>query len=430
MSLLKILISGGGIAGPCLAWWLRKAGVDAHITIIERAPEPRVSGQAVDIRGAAVYVMKAMGLEQAIRDKNTTEVGLEFVYPDGISTAKIDATGDDKNQSFTSEYEILRADLARIFYDTTKELEGVEYVFDETIKDLVQYAQEDRVHVTFTNRLSAAYYDLVVGADGQISRTRRLVFGHGPNKNDYLRRMGEYMAFFTIPRIDTDTKYARWYSTTRGRLVCTRPSSYNDTRAFLAVVDWDLKRFDEIDDALKRRDEKRAKEWLVKEFRDAGWESERCLEGMKTAEDFYMQEIVQVKMGEEGFAKGRVALLGDAGYCPSPLSGMGTAVAIVGSYILAGEIASSPSDLPLALQRYTMTLRPFVDQCQKLMPGAPQIIIPQSAWALKLTSMLATVLTSPAWQRIGPWVKWAMPKGYQRDRYKLPKQYPGMTVGS
>ena len=100
---LKILISGGGVAGPCLAWWLNQASVDAQITILERAPQPRESGQAVDIRGVAVDVMKAMGLEQAVRDKNTTEVGFEFVYPDGVSKTRLDATGDDKNQSFTSE---------------------------------------------------------------------------------------------------------------------------------------------------------------------------------------------------------------------------------------------------------------------------------------------------------------------------------------
>lgn len=219
-------------------------------------------------------------------------------------------------------YEILRADLANIFYDATKDIPSVEYVFDETIKDIVQDAQADKVHVTFNNHLPSAYYDLVVGADGQISRTRRLAFGHGPNNQDYLHRMGMYMAFFTIPRIDSDTKYAQWHTTTKGRLIMTRPSPYNDTRALLAVTDWNMKRFDEIDDALRKRDEDGAKEWLKKEFSDAEWQSKRVLEGMPLAEDFYIQEIVQVKMGEEGFAKGRVALLGDAGYCPSPLSGM------------------------------------------------------------------------------------------------------------
>ncbi|KAL1598751.1 hypothetical protein SLS60_007892 [Paraconiothyrium brasiliense] len=428
MAPLSILISGGGIAGPCLAWWLNKAKVDAQITIIERAVEPRASGQAVDIRGAAVDVMKAMGLEQAIRDKSTTEVGFEFVYADGVSTARIAATGDDKNQSFTSEYEILRADLANIFYDATKNMKSIEYVFDETIKDLVQDAQTGKVHVTFANHLSQAYYDLVVGADGQISRTRRLAFGHGPQNDDYLRRLGEYMAFFTIPRIESDSQWAQWYTATRGRLVCTRPSPYNDTRVLLGVVDWDLKRFGEIEDVVKKRDEPREKEWLAKEFEGAGWQSNRILEGMKMAQDFYMQEIVQVKMGEEGFAKGRVALLGDAGYCPSPLSGMGTALAIVGSYVLAGEIASSPSDIPGALQRYVTTLRPFSDQCQQLIPGMPQVGFPQSAWGLKILGMFVTVITSPLWQRVGPWVKRVLPKDFQRDKWQLPKQYSGMPV--
>lgn len=103
MAPLKILISGGGIAETCLAWWLNKVNVDAQITIIERAAEPRSSGQAVDIRGGAIDVMKAMGLEQKIRDKGTTEVGFEFVYSDGVSKARMAATGDDKAQSFTSE---------------------------------------------------------------------------------------------------------------------------------------------------------------------------------------------------------------------------------------------------------------------------------------------------------------------------------------
>jgi 2-polyprenyl-6-methoxyphenol hydroxylase-like FAD-dependent oxidoreductase len=216
----------------------------------------------------------------------------------------------------------LRGDLSKIFYDATKDMKGIEYVFDETIKDLVQDVQADKVQVTFTNHLPQTYYDVVIGADGQISRTRRLAFGHGPQNGDYLRRLGEYMAFFTIPRIESDSQWAQWYPATRGRLLCTRPSPYNDTRAFMGVVDWDLKRFGEIEDVVKNRDEEGAKKWIAKEFEGAGWKSQRVLDGMKTANDFYMQEIVQVKMGEEGFVKGRVALLGDAGYCPSPLSGM------------------------------------------------------------------------------------------------------------
>lgn len=199
---------------------------------------------------------------------------------------------------------------------------NVEYIFDETIKDIIQDDNLDKVNVIFTNRLPSTNYDLVVGADGQISRTRRLVFGHGPQNDDYLRRMGQYMAFFTIPRIESDTRWAQWYATTGGRYMLTRPSPYNDTRAFLGVVDWDIKRFADVEDAVRKRDERKMKEWLVKQYQGAGWQCERLLKGLETTEDFYMHETAQVRLGEQGFAKGRVALLGDAGYCPSPLSGM------------------------------------------------------------------------------------------------------------
>ncbi|KAL5451501.1 hypothetical protein PMIN05_000415 [Paraphaeosphaeria minitans] len=107
---------------------------------------------------------------------------------------------------------------------------------------------------------------------------------------------------------------------------------------------------------------------------------------------------------------------------------MGTALAIVGSYELAGEIASSPSDIPAALQRYVTTLRPFSGQCQRLIPGMPQALFPQSAWGLKLGAMLVTTLTSPLWQLIGPWVKMLLPKDFQRDKWQLPKQYSGMPI--
>jgi hypothetical protein len=106
----------------------------------------------------------------------------------------------------------------------------------------------------------------------------------------------------------------------------------------------------------------------------------------------------------------------------------GTSLAMVGSYVLAGEIASSPSDIPAALQRYLTTLRPFADQCQRLMPGMPQALFPQSAWGLKLISMFVTVISSPIWQRVGPWVKMALPKDFQRDKWQLPKQYSGMPI--
>ena len=78
---------------------------------------------------------------------------------------------------------------------------------------------------------------------------------------------------------------------------------------------------------------------------------------MDNADDFYIQEIAQVMM--ESWTKGRITMLGDAGYCPSPISGMGTSVATVGAYVLAGELhrCVTPEE---ALQAYKSLMRLFV----------------------------------------------------------------------
>jgi 2-polyprenyl-6-methoxyphenol hydroxylase-like FAD-dependent oxidoreductase len=152
--IFKVLIAGGGIAGPCLAFWLSKTKLNVHITIIERSPTPRVTGQAVDIRGRAVKVIQRMGLEEAILAKNTTETGTAFVNFKGEVIAQFDADGD---KSATSEFEILRADLATIFLEATEDRNNVEYVYGESIDSLVQDAKG--AHVTFTGGRTAETFE-------------------------------------------------------------------------------------------------------------------------------------------------------------------------------------------------------------------------------------------------------------------------------
>jgi 2-polyprenyl-6-methoxyphenol hydroxylase-like FAD-dependent oxidoreductase len=209
--------------------------------------------------------------------------------------------------------------MARIVYDATKDNPHITYVFDEMIT-VIEEKDDNKVEVTFKNRLTPTRYDLVVGADGQMSRTRRLVFGHGPNNDDYLYRLGQYSALFTMPREPTDTQYAQWYNASRGRLFLLRPDQYGTTRAYLAVTDANLSRFDEIDRLLKKGTREEQQAWYEKEFEDAGFQTERCIREMKKANDFYMQQIAQVKM--DTWVKGHVALVGDAAYCPSPISGV------------------------------------------------------------------------------------------------------------
>lgn len=260
---LNILISGSGIAGPCLAFWLHKLIPNCHITILERSPTPRHGGQAVDLRSFSVPIVSRMGLLDSVRSKTTTEEGVQFVYLDGVTRATFPASGNIESQSATSEFEILRGDLARILMDATQSLDRITYVFDEMVETIVQTGGPDnKVDVTFANRLPPARYDLVVGADGMMSRTRRMVFDNGHENDESVRRLGQYAALFTMSRTESDTKFAQWYNAPRGRLLLLRPDSYGTTRAYVSVTDSDLSRFDEIDAAMRKGDRKAQEDWL------------------------------------------------------------------------------------------------------------------------------------------------------------------------
>ncbi|KAF1922519.1 FAD/NAD(P)-binding domain-containing protein [Didymella exigua CBS 183.55] len=395
---LTILICGSGIAGPCLAFWLHKLIPTCHITVLERSPTPRHGGQAVDLRSFAVPIVSRMGLLDSVRDKTTTEEGLQFVYADGVTKSTFPASGNIEAQSVTSEFEILRSDLAKIFMDATQSLDRITYIFDEMVSS-IEETTDRKVNVTFSNRLAPATYDLVVGADGMMSRTRRLIFGRGPNNDEYIRRLGQYSVLFTIPRTETDTKFAQWYNATRGRLVLLRPDGYGTTRAYVAVTDSNMSRFDEIDEAMRNGDRKAQEQWFEREFEGVGWQSERCMREMKKAEDYYLQQIAQVKM--EKWSKGSVVLLGDAAYCPSPISGVGAGSAIIGAYVLAGEVSRSQHDIPNALEQYEKTLRPYVEKAQRLFPGAPQVANPQTEWGVWTFNKLTGIASSAIMKQVG-----------------------------
>ncbi len=363
MSKFSVLISGAGIAGSVCAYFLSRAGF--HTTIVERAPELRKAGQQIDIRGAALQIVRRMDLEEAVRSKTTKEAGLAFMDTNGKRLAEFPV--DEKGgMSFTCEIEIVRAELAKIFYDASKE--DTEYVFGDHVTALNE--RSDKVEVTFASG-SKKEYDLVIGADGMGSKIRRLVF---PDEN-VMRGLGQYTSFFTIPYEEEDSTWGQWYNATGGRCILLRPDNTGYTRAYLSVMSSKPAGYYKLSIPEQKK--------LFREiFEDAGWQAERVLDGMDASDDFYMQEIAQVKM--EQWSKGRVALVGDAGYCPSPISGMGTSLAIIGAYILAGELGSCKGDWEKGLKTYEQKMKPFVTKAQSLPPGAPAILNPQTAWGITI----------------------------------------------
>ena len=188
MSGTRVLVAGASIAGPALAHWLHRRG--AEVTVVERAPELRPGGQAVDARGVAKDVIRRMGLDAAVRAARTDTAGAYTVDVDGkvLETFRADDHGGD---GYIAEIEILRGDLSQVLYDDTRD--GVEYVFGDRIAELTQDA--DGVDVTFAAG-DRRRFDLVIGTDGLHSSLRAMVFGP---REQFVRHLGMVLAFYTVP---------------------------------------------------------------------------------------------------------------------------------------------------------------------------------------------------------------------------------------
>lgn len=372
------LISGASIAGPALASWLVASGW--QVTIVERAPELRTGGQNIDVRGAGRTVARRMGVEDAIRDATTGELGTEFVRSDGSTVARFPA-GTSDTTGATAELEILRGDLARLLVDAAGD--GVEYVFGDSITAIDD--QHDHVRVSFDHGDDRSF-DLVVVADGMNSRTRRLVFGTAPT----IRPLGLNTSYLTIPRTPADSDWARWFNAPGGRTMTLRPDTKGTIRATMSFLAGPG-----AHDGLTADEQKRL---LRETFIDAGWEARRILDGLDQEADLYFEHIGQVQAPT--WTSGRVALLGDAAWCASPISGMGTSLALVGAYVLAGELAAHV-DHRDAFRGYERIMRPYVTQAQKLPPGAPRIANPRTRIGIAALNTAAKVGASRAFSAIG-----------------------------
>ncbi|WP_328864564.1 FAD-dependent monooxygenase [Streptomyces sp. NBC_00304] len=345
---LRILVAGGGVAGQALAFWLTRGGHE--VTVVERSPALRASGAQVDLRGQGIDAVARMGLLEEVRGQLVDEAGVAFVDSRGKPKATIMANTSGKGrQTLTSEYEIMRGDLVRILHEATKG--DAEYVFGKSVDGFDQDA--DRVTAHFSDGTSGDF-DLLIGADGQGSRTRRALL---PEGFDPYWRVGIHMAYWFVPRIASDTNIRDTYMVPGGRQIMRRSHNATETQAYFVVREESAEA-----SAIHRAPVGEQQKFWAARFRDAGWQTERFIEGMKDSPFFYSQEVVQVR--SDSWSKGRVVLAGDAAHCASPYSGMGISGGLVGAYVLAGEINRAPDDLPAALANYERVLRPFVDEIQ------------------------------------------------------------------
>ncbi|GAA0285052.1 FAD-dependent monooxygenase [Actinomadura nitritigenes] len=343
----RVLVTGASIAGPALAHWLRRWG--AEVTVVERAPELRPGGQAVDARGVAREVIGRMGLEAAVRAACTDTAGAHIVDADGrvLETFGVE---DDGGDGFIADIEILRGDLSQVLYDDTRD--GVEYVFGDRIAELAQDA--DGVDVVFAGG-DRRRFDLVVGADGLHSPLRAMVFG--PHER-FLRHLGHVLAFYSVPNeFGLDRWLLEYQDQESGRSALLRPIQ-DATRAmamfYFASADFDV----------DYRDVAAQKVLLRERMAGLGWLTPDILAHLDDTPDFYLDQVAQVVM--DRWSSGRVGLLGDAAFSSSPMSGQGTGLALVGAYVLAGELAAAGWDPDAGFARYEARMRSFVEANQEI----------------------------------------------------------------
>jgi 2-polyprenyl-6-methoxyphenol hydroxylase-like FAD-dependent oxidoreductase len=324
----RILISGAGIAGFTLAYWLKQRGFSP--TIIEKYPHVRGGGYKVDVRGTALEVAKRMGIYEDLLEANVNLAGSKFVSSD----AKVfEFEGDILGHSSIGEIEINRWDLAQIL---SKKVGEIEIIYGDSITKIDE-------KMVYFEKMEPREFDIVVGADGQYSNVRRLAFGED---SKFLRRYGIQFCVFPIPNIFELERCEIVYFD-NGKLV-TAYAVGDHSYACLAY---------------KSEDQAPSpnKALFEKQFQGLDWEVPRLISLMKESNDCYFNSIAQVRM--PSWSKGRVVLIGDAAHS---VQAMGTSLCMVDGYVLAREIAESNGDYALAFERYEKTMRKVVETSQDL----------------------------------------------------------------
>jgi 2-polyprenyl-6-methoxyphenol hydroxylase-like FAD-dependent oxidoreductase len=346
----KILISGASIAGPALAYWLTRYGFS--VTVVERAPRPRPGGQAIDVRGPALEVAERMGILAELRAKATGMRGMSVVDENGAEVFRTEERTVSGGDLDSPDVELLRDDLAELI--TAACGDRIEYIFNDSIAALEQ--DDHEVRVTFDSGRRCAF-DLVVGADGLHSNTRGLVFG--PTER-FISHLGSYMAVCTVPNFLGLDHWQVMHQIPgpglRGAMVMSVRDN-TEARAYLMFDAAEPIPYDHRDTEAQMR-------IVERELAGGSWEMPRLLELMRCSPDFHFDSTAQIHLNT--WSHGRVVLLGDAAYCGSPLSGQGTSMAMVGAYVLAGELKAADGDHVAAFAGYEKELRDYVAANQRI----------------------------------------------------------------
>jgi 2-polyprenyl-6-methoxyphenol hydroxylase-like FAD-dependent oxidoreductase len=373
---MKVLISGASVAGPVLAYWLDRYSFE--VTVVERAPALRkAGGHAVDLFKPAMDIAEEMGVLERVDAKKTGTDVME-VYREGRDRPYEIEIGRLMRAVSDRHVEIMRDDLSEIFYEAG--CRSVEYIFGDSITAITEDATG--VDVTFETG-PARRFDLVIGADGMHSNVRALMFG---SESRFANWIGAYLAVATVPN----------YLDLRDRMVAT--CGVNRMAGLYSAAHMDDARAvflfrppQQLD--YHYREAARQKALLHEAFGDMRPLVARMLVESDRAETFYLDSVTQLRM--DNWSRGRVSLVGDAAYCPGPAVGGSTSLAVVGAYVLAGELAIANGDHVRAFAAYESEMDDYVVRSRAFAIGAAKRLVPASrigVSAFVFTGLLVTYL--------------------------------------
>jgi 2-polyprenyl-6-methoxyphenol hydroxylase-like FAD-dependent oxidoreductase len=360
MTSRSVLISGAGVAGPTLAYFLARKGY--RTTVVERSQGLRSSGNPVDVRGPALPVAERMGILPKLRDAATTATAMAVLDAKGRQVATVPMASA---KSGSSEVELPRGDLARTLYEAARD--DAEFLFDDTMVATDQ--TPDGVDVTF-DRAGPRRFDMVVGADGLHSLTRRLAFGP---ESEFVRHMGVYVATMPLDEpVDHPTDILMY--NTPGRLISVHPSRGKALVAFIFRGG--------LVDGFDYRDMEQHKRIVAEAYAGIGWRAPELLQRVREADDLYFDSVSHVRLPR--WSNGRVVLLGDAASCVS-LFGDGSSLAMAGAYTLAEALGDGGFD------RYEAEHRKLVEPKQKRVGQAAGLIVPKTRTGIAVRNFVAKV---------------------------------------
>lgn len=369
----NILISGAGIAGTALAFWLKKFGFNP--TIVEVAPKLREGGYAIDFWGAGFDVAEKMEILPDLSKVDLKLLELSFVDKNnrrrgGMNYRKVVKWMNGR--AFT----LLRSDLAKTIYNNLDK--DIEIIFGDKISKIEQ--SENEVSVTFQSGKTRSF-DLVVGADGLHSNVRNMIFG---NEAQFEKYYGYYTASYTIPNPKGDKEFSMY--NVPSKQVALYPTNEN-TSAVLYVFASPEKL------SYNHHDIEAQKQILRNQFENIGWRCADLIAKIDTAPDFYFDVVSQIQM--KNWSKNRVVLVGDACDCPSLLSGQGSTLAMVGAYILAGELKNANGNFKMAFEQYQNIFKEFIDDKQLLAQKFAKQFVPKSTFGIWLRNVVVGLMFLP-----------------------------------